>query len=183
MDCFGDLESYGKRRKRSAFDHHNKKKNATATKEYFLTATATLAPYTEEEEEEPVLTNSVDIDGDKKKHHRTKRNTRTPRFLPEHVDLGLRLTVGEEVNQKPFLPSSAGEGHFPEYSPYTSPKPGGGAGGGANGGNSNLNSAYYPALNNSGRKITNKWKRKDCSFMFLYIYFQLTRTSAALPLR
>ena len=27
-------------------------------------------------------------------------------LLPEHVDLGLRLTVGEDVVQKPFLPST-----------------------------------------------------------------------------
>ncbi len=39
---------------------------------------------------------------------------RERRFLPEHVDLGLRLTVGEDVVQKPFLPSSQGAGHFPE---------------------------------------------------------------------
>ena len=36
------------------------------------------------------------------------------RLLPEHVDLGLRLTVGEDVLQKPFLESSLGDGKFPE---------------------------------------------------------------------
>ena len=39
-------------------------------------------------------------------------------LLPEHVDLGLRLTVGEDVVQKPSLPSMQGDtgGHFPESS-------------------------------------------------------------------
>ena len=38
---------------------------------------------------------------------------RRGRVLPEHVDLGLRLTVGEGVLKKPFLESSHGDGHFP----------------------------------------------------------------------
>ena len=48
----------------------------------------------------------------------------------EHIDLGLRLTVGEDVLQKPFLQSKHGDGHFPEMSPRTEPAP----------------SSYYPAL-------------------------------------
>ncbi len=64
---------------------------------------------------------------------------RNGRLLPEHVDLGLRLTVGEDVVQKPFLPSSQGSGHFPESSPYTEPAsnayfPASGSGAGGGGG-------------------------------------------------
>lgn len=61
--------------------------------------------------------------------YQRRQDERGPRLLPEHVDLGLRLTVGEEVNQKPFLPSSQGTGHFPEQSAFTE---------------SNIN-PYYPA--------------------------------------
>jgi hypothetical protein len=51
-------------------------------------------------------------------------------LFAEHIDLGLRLTVGEDVLQKPFLQSKHGDGHFPEMSPRTEPAP----------------SSYYPAL-------------------------------------
>ena len=76
----------------------------------------------------------------KKNLHRAPRATsatfaekgRDGKMLPERVDLGLRLTVGEDVNQKPFLPNSQGSGHFPESSPYTEPA---------------LNAAYYPRQN------------------------------------
>ena len=53
---------------------------------------------------------------------------RSGRILPEHVDLGLRLTVGEGVLKKPFLQSTHGEGHFPEMSARTEPS----------------NNAYFP---------------------------------------
>ena len=60
--------------------------------------------------------------------HRVPRETeplekrgRRGRVLPEHVDLGLRLTVGEGVLKKPFLESTHGEGHFPEMSAQTEP--------------------------------------------------------------
>ena len=43
-----------------------------------------------------------------------RHRRRTGRLLPEHVDLGLRLTVGEDVIKKPSLPSSQGAGHFPD---------------------------------------------------------------------
>ena len=36
------------------------------------------------------------------------------RLLPEHVDLGLRLTVGEDVLQKPLFESTRGDGKFPD---------------------------------------------------------------------
>ena len=56
-------------------------------------------------------------------------------LIPEHVDLGLRLTVGEDVVQKPSLPSMQGAGgHFPESSPYTEP----------------AFNAYFPATGGSG---------------------------------
>ena len=48
---------------------------------------------------------------------------RSGRVLPEHVDLGLRLTVGEGILKKPFLQSTHGEGHFPEMSAQTEPSP------------------------------------------------------------
>lgn len=59
-----------------------------------------------------------------------KRELRSGRLLPEHVDLGLRLTVGEGLVQRPFLESSRGNGHFPEMSAQTEPVP----------------DAYFPAL-------------------------------------
>ena len=59
-----------------------------------------------------------------------KRETRSGRLLPEHVDLGLRLTVGENVLKKPFLESSHGNGHFPEMGAQTEPSP----------------NAYFPSL-------------------------------------
>jgi len=58
------------------------------------------------------------------------KRKRSADLLPEHVDLGLRLTVGEDVIQKPFLQSKHGDGHFPEMSPRTEPAP---------------SSSYYPA--------------------------------------
>ena len=63
----------------------------------------------------------------------SKRETgsRSGRLLPEHVDLGLRLTVGEGVLKKPFLESSHGNGHFPEMGAQTEPSP---------------NNAYFPSL-------------------------------------
>ena len=57
------------------------------------------------------------------------KKKRSADLLPEHIDLGLRLTVGEDVLQKPFLQSKHGDGHFPEMSPRTEPAP----------------SSYYPA--------------------------------------
>ena len=50
--------------------------------------------------------------------------------IPEHVDLGLRLTVGEGALNKPFLRSTHGDGHFPEMSAQTEPSP----------------NAYFPAM-------------------------------------
>ena len=55
---------------------------------------------------------------------------RRGRVLPEQVDLGLRLTVGENVLKKPFLESSHGDGLFPEMGAQTEPSP----------------NAYFPAL-------------------------------------
>ena len=65
--------------------------------------------------------------------HKVKRETqgggrRTGRVLPEHVDLGLRLTVGEMALKKPFLESSR---NFPEMSAQTEASP---------------DSAYFPSL-------------------------------------
>merc|ERR1719394_1327937 len=62
---------------------------------------------------------------------KVKRETsqrRTGRLLPEHVDLGLRLTVGEMALKKPFLESSR---NFPEMSAQTEASP---------------ENAYFPAL-------------------------------------
>ena len=55
---------------------------------------------------------------------------RRGKVLPEHIDLGLRLTVGEDVIQKPFLESKHGDGKFPEMQPHTEAAP----------------SPYYPSL-------------------------------------
>merc|ERR1719511_414125 len=69
-------------------------------------------------------------DGQNKTRSRVPRETesldsrmRSGRVLPEHVDLGLRLTVGEGILKKPFLQSTHGEGHFPEMSAQTEPSP------------------------------------------------------------
>jgi hypothetical protein len=59
---------------------------------------------------------------------------RSGRVLPEHIDLGLRLTVGKDDIKKPFLQSSHGDGHFPEMSAQTEPSP----------------NAYFPSLNAAG---------------------------------
>ena len=64
------------------------------------------------------------------------------RLLPEHVDLGLRLTVGEDVLQKPFLESSLGDGKFPEAN-----KSGRSAGGLED------DPPYYPSLTAGGNGL------------------------------
>ena len=66
-------------------------------------------------------------------HRKPKRTSRMLRsvdnlprrgkLLPEHIDLGLRLTVGEDVIQKPFLESKLGDGKFPEFQPNTEAAP------------------------------------------------------------
>ena len=69
-----------------------------------------------------------------KKMSRMLRSTddrpRRGKLLPEHIDLGLRLTVGEDVIQKPFLESKHGDGKFPEMQPHTEAAP----------------NPYYPSL-------------------------------------
>ncbi len=148
MECFGDIESYGRRRKRSAADYNSTTDSSAPTTanrtSYFkitLPLETTEPTHTANKTKEEIYTNALDND----KISRERRHSREPRFLPEKVDLGLRLTVGEEVNQKPFLPSSLGEGHFPESSPYTSTEPGAGGGPNVN------NAAYYPALNSTSK--------------------------------
>ena len=41
-------------------------------------------------------------------------DTATGQLLPEHMLLGLRLTVGEDVLPKPHPPSKLGRGNFPD---------------------------------------------------------------------
>ena len=53
----------------------------------------------------------------------TDNRPRRGKLLPEHIDLGLRLTVGEDVIQKPFLESKHGDGKFPEMQPHTEAAP------------------------------------------------------------
>ena len=60
----------------------------------------------------------------------TDNRPRRGKLLPEHIDLGLRLTVGEDVIQKPFLESKHGDGKFPEMQPHTEAAP----------------NPYYPSL-------------------------------------
>ena len=68
----------------------------------------------------------------------TDNRPRRGKLLPEHIDLGLRLTVGEDVIQKPFLESKHGDGIFPEMQPHTEAAP----------------NPYYPSLaGNPGKKI------------------------------
>lgn len=140
MECSGNLNSFGRRR-RALNDTDNE--DNSGTRSYYKTGdevsvtTSTTLPSTTNE---AVLANSLDIAQDPTS--RTSRSTnsenedsqRSGKLLPDHVDLGLRLTVGEEVLQKPSFPSSMGGGHFPETSPYTEP---------------GLN-AYYPSLANAG---------------------------------
>lgn len=143
MECSGNLNSFGRRR-RALNDTDNE--DNSGTRSYYKTGdevsvtTSTTLPSTTNE---AVLANSLDIAQDPTS--RTSRSTnsenedsqRSGKLLPDHVDLGLRLTVGEEVLQKPSFPSSMGGGHFPETSPYTEP---------------GLN-AYYPSLANAGGKL------------------------------
>ncbi len=152
MDCFGDIESYGRRRRRAA--------SATDTdiqwdNNYYYYKVSSSSAMEEEEEEEGEEDGGPPVRAKARPRPRPRPRRRaaaprTPRFLPEHVALGLRLTVGEEVNQKPFLPSSAGRpGHFPESAPFTSTE------GSALNGDSDVdgkNAAYYPALN--GEELT-----------------------------
>ena len=60
----------------------------------------------------------------------TDNRQRKGKLLPEHIDLGLRLTVGEDVIQKPCLESKHGDGKFPEMQPHTEAAP----------------NPYYPSL-------------------------------------
>ena len=92
--------------------------------------------------------------------HRVPRETeplekrgRRGRVLPEHVDLGLRLTVGEGVLKKPFLESTHGEGHFPEMSAQTEPS----------------QNAYFPKLGGFPGK---QWVRDSkCISIYFFQYF------------
>ncbi len=132
MECVGNLDSYGKRKKRSAFNE---------TRPHVMEVTVTT----------PMPTPSPDsgkTDGFHGKSRiltverflgksRVPRSAKTlqermreGRVLPEHVDLGLRLTVGEDVLNKPFLRSTHGDGHFPEVGAQTEPSP----------------NAYFPSL-------------------------------------
>ena len=67
----------------------------------------------------------------------TDNRPRRGKLLPEHIDLGLRLTVGEDVIQKPFLESKHGDGKFPEMQPHTEAAP----------------NPYYPSLPGSPGNI------------------------------
>ena len=137
MDCIGDIESYGRRR-RSVNDTDQFGDNDGENKSYYK-VTTTPKTTTISLSLESAVENSLG-------KPKSNSNNRVPRsttatkvdLLPEKVDLGLRLTVGEDVNQKPFLPSSQGAGHFPESSPYTEPA---------------IN-AYYPANNATSGKIS-----------------------------
>lgn len=104
MQCSGGLESYGKRKKRSLVE---------GIKEITVSTTPLTAAQDEGSKKSrfPRETESLDS------------RMRSGRVLPEHVDLGLRLTVGEGILKKPFLQSTHGEGHFPEMSAQTEPSP------------------------------------------------------------
>ena len=79
---------------------------------------------------DPAIQSKITADSHKKKPKKLSRKLRStdnrPRrgkLLPEHIDLGLRLTVGEDVIQKPFLESKHGDGKFPEMQPHTEAAP------------------------------------------------------------
>ena len=79
---------------------------------------------------DPTIQSKIAADSHKKKPKKLSRKLRStdnrPRrgkLLPEHIDLGLRLTVGEDVIQKPFLESKHGDGKFPEMQPHTEAAP------------------------------------------------------------
>ena len=88
-----------------------------------------------------------------------EKRERRGRVLPEHVDLGLRLTVGEGVLKKPFLESTHGEGHFPEMSAQTEPS----------------QNAYFPKLGGfPGKQWV--WDSIQSNYSILYITIQYYRT-------
>jgi len=127
MDCSGGLQSFG-RRKRSTNETDDEPPG------YFRVSTQV---------ENTPAKSDESSDGSIGRSPRSTEPTILPYggkfgikgdLLPEHVDLGLRLTVGEEQAQRPFLPSTQGSGHFPESAPYTEP----------------ASNAYFPAAENGG---------------------------------
>eukprot|EP00095_Tigriopus_kingsejongensis_P000115 maker-scaffold983_size73474-snap-gene-0.8 protein:Tk00115 transcript:maker-scaffold983_size73474-snap-gene-0.8-mRNA-1 annotation:"PREDICTED: uncharacterized protein LOC100909276" len=123
MECPGNLNSYGRRRRA-----------LPSNKEWRL-------KHKREADGQSKFTQKLVHQKDKIRIERSTKDISderdgddlNPNILPEHVDLGLRLTVGEEVNQKPFLPSSQGDGHFPMANNRAAPT-----------------SSYYPRRNGRG---------------------------------
>ena len=101
MDCPGALQSYGRRRRST-----NDTEDATDDSGYYRSSTEhSSPPHKKPLGRDTVSTRITSSDGSGASYE--------DRFLlPETVALGLRLTVGEDVNQKPFLPSMHGAGHF-----------------------------------------------------------------------
>ena len=112
MDCSGGLESYGKRRRRRSTKEEAGGSYFKVTSGEMETTGVTRSPTgnTLINTENPViLLRSLPIPDRKASHISNSESVRRlndKNLLPEHVDLGLRLTVGEDVVQKPFLPSS-----------------------------------------------------------------------------
>ena len=137
MECAGDIDSFGRRRrstrnKNSYFPFLPETQSEALPKGHkvqevhFKAVEAQIEPSSEGRQRR-----SAPINEEKKAEIEAK-------LLPDVVDLGLRLTVGEEELRKPFLASRNGDGHFPESSPYTEP----------------ASNAYYPALAGVGGGYT-----------------------------
>nr|XP_040567250.1 uncharacterized protein LOC121116996 isoform X1 [Lepeophtheirus salmonis] len=136
MPCSGGSESFGKRRKRSTQDENNKEERS-------------FFPITDEAEGhsvQPRTSNSFANDSSNVQESK-KRKTKED-LLPEHIDLGLRLTVGENVLHKPFLPSRHGGGVFPEF-PGESQR--------------DSNSQYYPSSSSSVSEVNTEEAEYLCS--------------------
>jgi len=100
MQCSGGLESFGKKRR----------KRALVGPEMTIEMTTPMGSVVKAEAAEDSGLSSESL---KKIKRETHARHRSGRLLPEHVDLGLRLTVGETALKKPFLESSR---NFPEIS-------------------------------------------------------------------
>ena len=114
---------------------------------------------------DPTIQSTIAADSHKKKPKKLSRKLRStdnrPRrgkLLPEHIDLGLRLTVGEDVIQKPFLESKHGDGKFPEMQPHTEAAP----------------NPYYPSAPGSPGNYIDDLFHITCFVLYKYVFICIT---------
>jgi len=101
VTCAGELESYGKRRRREA---------SIGTENLNTTQSIETDTTTD------MLTSSAQHELSSPRQGRAHTTT-GPEVLPDKLLLGLRLTVGEDQVMKPHPPSKLGRGHFPDMDP------------------------------------------------------------------